>query len=149
MHEHESHVHRAAPAPPGQKRQENHQGMFPVANAALQSWIKGEKGFLKCCISVSHKPEGHLHETRGHKSSSQHGDEHDKGMMRMMIAKQQIKPLFWQNNAIFFFVFSVAKNLNKHVHEAHGHRTLSGHMEEETNVESKGTTVSIVVALFA
>ncbi|XP_029693465.1 sarcoplasmic reticulum histidine-rich calcium-binding protein [Takifugu rubripes] len=53
VHEHESHAHRAAPASPGQKQQENHQ--------------------------VSHKPEGHLHQTRGHQTSpSQHGKEQDK-----------------------------------------------------------------------
>lgn len=150
MHEHESHAHRAAPASPGQK-QENHQGMFPVADVALQSWIKGKKRF--CCISVSHKPEGHLHETRGHKTSpSQHGEDQDKGIQaaasQIMIAKQQIKPLLWQNNANFF-VFPVAHNLNKHAHEAHGHRTSSGHVKEERDVESKGTAVSIVMAPFA
>lgn len=152
VHEHESHVHRAASASPGHKQQENHQGMFPVADAALQSWIKGKK-CLKCCISVSHKPEGHLHETRGHKTSpSQHGEEEHKGIQaaasQMRIAKQQIKPLLWQNNANFF-VFPVAHNLHKHVHEAHGHRISSGHVKEETNVESKGTAASIVMAPFA
>lgn len=45
--------------------------------------------------------------------------------------------------------FPVSHNLNTYVHEAHGHRTSPGHVEVEKKVDSKGTTVAIVVATFA
>lgn len=45
VHEHEDHAHRAAPAPAGhgEKRQEEHKGMFPVLCG--RNWV--EEDFLK------------------------------------------------------------------------------------------------------
>lgn len=48
----------------------------------------------------------------------------------------------------FLLFFPVPHNL-KHVHEVHGHTAWSGHVEEETNVESRGIAVGMVFVPFA
>ncbi|XP_056874760.1 filaggrin-2 isoform X4 [Takifugu flavidus] len=135
VHEHESHAHRAAPASPGQKQQENHQ--------------------------VSHKPEGHLHQTRGHQTSpSQHGKEQDKVAHNLnkhvheahghRISSGHVKEETNVESKVKHLEgdprhghghksspdgqnhgHQVSHESKGHLHEMHGHvtRTLSGHVE--------------------
>lgn len=82
------------------------------------NWVEegnNKRKVLKCWISVSHQPQGHSHETRGHQTSpSPHGEEHGRGIQAesvqmLMIA---IKPnLFFFSLSIYFQSLTISTNM--------------------------------------